>query len=821
MSERIVSPGVFTKEVDQSFLAGGIAAIGASIVGSTTKGPALIPTQITSFGEYQQIFGTYTNDSYVPFIVNDYLRNGNVITVTRLLYEDGYKLTNGAVAIIAESGSVKVVTHVLHPTQYISSVGASNIFDNLQTSNVGSGSVGIILSGSYNKDTSLPGAKPFLTPLASSVTCSINALSSNYVTTVFGRSAKSADYPVYVQYENNNATALFNNIGDVTTTAVAISNYEFLQDYQTSSTPFITSQTINGSSKQLFKIHTISHGTNTNHELKIGIKDIRLASEISDPNGYGTFTVQVRRVNTIAAGFFNDTPYSSADTDTLTETIEEFTNCNLDPNSTNYIARKIGNKLTTINDSGDIVTTGDYLNKSKYIRVEVDPAVQSQANDKILMPFGFEAPVSPIPMASASINLAAVSYKTDQLKGTSYNANVYYGFDYTNYNNLNYIAATPTSGSTTGSNTAFYLGTQTQDAAAGYPSLTTAYSGSLQAALESNSFSTNIKLSTRKFMVPLQGGFDGARPNLPKLGGADIKGTNVFGFDCSGPQTTGTKSYLKAFSLLSNADYYDMNLLITPGLIDNIHSNVTSAARTFAQNRQDTFYVMDIAGLTDSLSEVVDTATVIDNNYVASYWPWIQILNPVNNTPVWVPPSVVVPGVLSFNDAVSAPWYAPAGLNRGGLTGVISTYANLSQAQRDTLYEARVNPIANFPNQGICIWGQKTLQALPSALDRVNVRRLLIAVKKFIASSTKYLVFEQNSNQTRNRFLGIVNPYMEQVQANQGLYAFRVIMDATNNTPDVIDRNILYGQIFLQPTRTAEFIVLDFNIQATGAAFPD
>ena len=151
---------------------------------------------------------------------------------------------------------------------------------------------------------------------------------------------------------------------------------------------------------------------------------------------------------------------------------------------------------------------------------------------------------------------------------------------------------------------------------------------------------------------------------------------------------------------------------------------------------------------------------------------------------------------------------------------VTDTYIRLLQSDRDTLYEARVNPIANFVNDGVCIWGQKTLQARPSALDRVNVRRLLIAVKKFIASSTRFLVFEQNTASTRARFLSIVNPYLEQVKAQQGLFAFRVIMDETNNTPDVIDQNILYGQLFLQPTRTAEFIVLDFNIQPTGASFP-
>jgi phage tail sheath protein FI len=211
----------------------------------------------------------------------------------------------------------------------------------------------------------------------------------------------------------------------------------------------------------------------------------------------------------------------------------------------------------------------------------------------------------------------------------------------------------------------------------------------------------------------------------------------------------------------------------------------------------------------------------LNSNYTSTYYPWVRINNPGKNIPVWVPPSVVVPGVLAFNDAIAAPWYAPAGLTRGGLSTAVGTYKNLSQSDRDTLYEARVNPIANFPNEGIVIWGQKTLQDLPSALDRVNVRRLLIAVKKFIASSTRFLVFEQNTIATRNRFLNIVNPYLEQVRANQGLYAFRVIMDETNNTPDLIDMNIMYGQIFLQPTRTAEFIILDFNIQPTGASFPE
>ena len=826
MAERIVSPGVFTNEVDQSFLAGGVAQIGAAIVGSTVKGPALVPTQITSYGEFEQIFGSYTDDSYVPFVVNDYLRNGNVITVTRLLYEDGYSIENGAIGVIAKSGSgagaVETVTHILHPTQAVLGLGSvvnAAYFEDSVINNNSSGSFEIKVSGSFATDTTIPGFSAFLAGNGASVSASIVSTDNSYITKTYGKSPKSVDYPVYVQYENKAASSLFNNMADVTISLAQVtgSAYSFLEDYKTAATPFITSQKIGTTAKNLFKFHTLSHGTSVSTEVKIGIRDVRLASEVSDPNGYGTFTVEVRRVNTTN---IVNTPYSSQDTDRTPDIVESFTNLNLDPDSPRYISRVIGDRYSTITDAGDIVVNGDYPNLSKFIRVEVDPGVSEKTNSETLIPFGYVALTSPIPMYSSSLNLTATATLTSQVQ-TTFSSRNYFGFDFDNLNNLNYLSPIPTTFSTTGSNVDFYLGDVSQDAGANFPTSATAYSGSLTTALNANTFTDNVSVNTRKFMVPMQGGFDGARPNLPKLSGTNIKSTNTFGFDCSGIATTGTKAYNKAFALLSNADYYDMNMLITPGVIDSIHPLVTSAARNLVEQRQDTFYIMDSNALTDNIATVVQQVTNIDSNYAATYFPWVRVVDPGKNKPIFVPPSVVMPGVLAFNDAVTAPWYAPAGLTRGGLTTAIGTYKNLSQSNRDTLYENRVNPIANFPNEGICVWGQKTLQARPSALDRVNVRRLLIAVKKFIASSTRYLVFEQNTSATRNRFLTIVNPYLEQVRAQQGLSAFRVVMDETNNTPDVIDRNIMYGQIFLQPTRTAEFIVLDFNIQPTGASFPE
>ena len=821
MAERIVSPGVFTQETDQSFLQRGISEIGAAVIGSTVKGPAQVPTQIRSFSEFQEKFGGYTDESYIPFTVEEYLKNAGVVTVTRLLYEDGYALKNGALAIVAESASVKTVSHVLHPSQPVSTVGtANNVFEHAKFEDLTSGSFKIKISGSFTTDSTLPGYSAYLS--TDFISSSIDSTSNSYITKIFGTNSKTVDYPTYVQYENKNAFSAFNQSGEITMSLAIIEKYQFLQDFKEASTPFITSQQITGgASVNLMKFHTLSHGKYENYEVKVGIRDVRLASEVADPNGYGTFTVEVRKVNSQNIA---NSPFDSDDTDATPEIIETYTNCNLDPDSPNYVVRRIGDQYRTIDSNGKIFDNGEYPNLSNYIRVEVTENVKEGATDPSLVPFGFRSVNSPIPDVSGSagnLNLAAVSYATSQVVGGTYNSKNYYGFDFTNLNNLNYLSPLPTSGSNTGSNSDFYLGDMLQDTGSNFPSISAPYTGSLQTVLTAGTFGTNVAIGTRKFMVPFQGAFDGTRPNLPKLKGTNITSTNTLGFDCSTSTATGTKAYRKAFAALSNTDFFDINMLVIPGVIDRLHSNVTAEARQLAEDRQDTFYIMDAGALTDSISTVTNQVTSIDSNYTATYFPWVRIVDAGKNKPIFVPPSVVVPGALSFNDAVAAPWYAPAGLNRGSLTSVINTYEKLTQADRDELYEDRVNPIANFPNTGICIWGQKTLQARPSALDRVNVRRLLITVKKFIASATKFLVFEQNTVETRNKFLAIANPYLESVRTQQGLSAFRVVMDATNNTPDLIDQNILYGQIFLQPTRTAEFIVLDFNIQPTGASFPE
>ena len=278
--------------------------------------------------------------------------------------------------------------------------------------------------------------------------------------------------------------------------------------------------------------------------------------------------------------------------------------------------------------------------------------------------------------------------------------------------------------------------------------------------------------------------------------------------------------YTGSIKLLSNQDDYQFNVVTAPGLIFSLHPSQVNLLVTLAEGRQDCISVIDLVPYNSTIATVTNNVSTFNSSYAATYWPWLQSIDPNTAQTVWSPASVFIPGVYAFTDVSSDPWFAPAGLIRGALGGVVRAERKLTSGNRDTLYEANVNPIATFPGNGTVVFGQKTLQKTASALDRINVRRLLIALKAYIIQVSDNLVFEQNTIATRNNFLAQVNPYLESVQQRQGLYAFKVVMDETNNTADVIDRNQLVGQIYLQPTKTAEFIILDFNVLPTGATFP-
>ena len=476
----------------------------------------------------------------------------------------------------------------------------------------------------------------------------------------------------------------------------------------------------NGDGDNAFTLKTISEGVianssgseGTNNTLANGTSD-NVRWEIVNPNtSTGTFSLLVRRGD-------------DASNDKVI--LETFANVSMDPNSSDYIEKVVGNSKRTVTADGTeyyIKNEGTYLNRSKFVYVD-------------------------------SVSTPTLNY-----------------FD----NNGDAKTALTSS-------------------------IPVASSGSFNSA-------TGTVFTTA---------------NSPALFYETISNTNSQGFDAAAlGDTTSNGTYAVAFNLLANQDDFQFNLITAPGLIKgngNASSELTTLVNN-AQSRGDNLAVIDLVNWNSTISTVTAGATAIDSSYAATYWPWLQTIDPDTNKTVWVPASTMIPGVYAFNDRSAEAWFAPAGLNRGSLTTVVRAERKLTNGNRNTLYTANVNPIATFPNSGVVVFGQKTLQKKASALDRVNVRRLLIELKSFISQVADNLVFEQNTATTRNNFLSQVNPFLSSVQQRQGLFAFKVVMDDSNNTPDVIDRNQLVGQIFIQPTRTAEFIYLDFNILPTGATFP-
>jgi len=301
----------------------------------------------------------------------------------------------------------------------------------------------------------------------------------------------------------------------------------------------------------------------------------------------------------------------------------------------------------------------------------------------------------------------------------------------------------------------------------------------------------------------------------------DIYNNNTQGLNPA-VAANGKTAYEDAIDILSNKDQFDFDLLFMPGLIDGLsdHARIITRAISMVEDRGDALFVIDPTTKGSTVGQAQTAADGRNTNYGCFYYPWVQITDPDLGGNYWVPPSAIVPSVYSFNDYVSEKWFAPAGLNRGGLDMAVQTERFMTQNDRDNLYLKNVNPIATYPRSGVVVWGQKTLQKKRSALDRINVRRLLIAAKRFVAQTAKTLVFEQNTDETRARFINITEPFFERARERQGVYDYRIIIDERNNTPDVIDRNEMRAQIYLKPTKTAEFIIVDFVVLPTGAEFP-
>jgi hypothetical protein len=346
------------------------------------------------------------------------------------------------------------------------------------------------------------------------------------------------------------------------------------------------------------------------------------------------------------------------------------------------------------------------------------------------------------------------------------------------------------------------------------------------------------KIASRKFTFAPYGGWDGwdeyrtkrtNGDNYVKNGTKGILGLSkgIFNTFVTSEGDDGITSdyyaFLNGIYTFNNPEAVNINVFATPGidLRDNT-SLIENAVDMVETDRADSLYIIttpdvDVDGVVLSAEEAVDVVedSGIDSNYSATYWPWLQMNDTENNRYVWLPPTVEVVRNIALTDNVAFPWFAAAGLNRGTTTA-IKARVKLKLDERDNLYEGRINPMATFSDVGVVIFGNKTLQVRESALNRINVRRLLLQARKLISAVSIRLLFEQNDDVVRNQFLSLVNPILDNIRKERGLTDFRVTLD---DTPESIDRNELNGRIFIKPTRSLEFISIEFNITNTGASF--
>ena len=782
MAETIISPGVFTRENDISFIQPAPVVAGASIIGPTVKGPVEVPTLVTSYNDYVRKFGVIftsgsTSHEFLTSVAvkNYFQQGGGSVLVNRVVSGSFTRAANTTIFNTNESGILETSADALLPSiQANTTVGGPATYTGVASTTSGVSSTAaftVIVSGStaptVTSITATTAGSGYA--IGDTVTIAAGALGTGQLIT--GQNILSisngASYSlgsvtgakvVAMSSTNGSGTlSTFTVTGDGTNVS-ALTVLNIGTDHAAGNQITITNTALQaagfaGASGNL--IITLGSGT-TNVQNSTAVTFTLQADDIvsdipftletlgkgeiynnstlaSDPGKQNSDSSlmsgsadnvrwEVSNVNT-SQGTFTLSVRQGDDSLKNKTVLETFNDVSLDPNSTNYIESVIGTQVKSITTDGDgsryVQVTGEYINKSNFIRV------------------------------------SSVSAQT-----------------------LNYLG---TDG----------LTVETDSTGASYSaSLPIVQSGSFHGATGTNVHSG------------LNGYF------------GDISNTVSQGI------TDFPTSYAPIISVLENKEEYVFNVISAPGLIYEFsnHKTQLDSIISLTETRGDSIAIVDLVNYGDTVTNATTQAGLLNSSYAASYWPWLQTQSATGRAE-WIPASVVIPGVYAFTDNSSAPWFAPAGLVRGGITGVIQAERRLTRTQRDSLYNGKVNPIASFPGQGISVFGQKTLQTKASALDRVNVRRLLIELKKFIGDQARTLVFEQNTITTRNRFLASVNPYLESVVQRQGLFAYRVVMDDSNNTADVVDRNQLIGQIFIQPAKTAEFVVLDFTIEPTGATF--
>ena len=801
-----VSPGVYTSEKDLTFVAQSVGVTTLGIVGETLKGPAFEPILVSNFDEFKTYFGGTSpekdgdgNPKYeLPYMAKSYLQESNQLFVTRILGLTGYKPNKSfGIKTVGASGYNNIVVASLRSRGHYS--GQTLVLEVTSNASLTLSDTGVTVNPLAEFTINVTGT----TGGAKSFTCSLDSTSPKYISKVLGTSnfdKDKSDFPVYVDEVYPNYLNNMYRQGNVTGLSLsAVYNSEgdsYLNQWDTAQSPTVVSEVRGGQVADLFQVITISDGDSSNQHVKITIQNINLDS--------GEFDLLVRDFN---------------DTDDNLVVLEKFTRCSMNPDLAGYVARKIG------------TSDGEYELRSKYIMLNM-----SDNHPVDAFPAGFKG-FTAKSMTGSNV-LGNVSYKTqyfsagdqifagsgfsgltssgDKVKKVSLGLSSQDGFKY----DADLFMFKGNTGTTV--THGFHLSTNAS-------SITGVTYDCTSYDLEGNDKGDLDNINYRKFTFAVCGGFDGwdIYRSSRTLGDGYIFGKSTY--------TSGNTSNSGVFSTTAgNSDYYaflqgintyanpeavDINVFATAGINWNDHSSLTNQAIDIIENdRADSIYIMSapryMGETATSVADALD-AVSIDSNYSATYWPWIQVRDTDNATQLYIPPTGEVLKNIALTDNVSYPWFAVAGYQRG-LVNAIKADKKLTLDERDELYKGRINPIATFSDTGTIIWGNKTLQVRESALDRINVRRLLLRARKLISAVAVRLLFEQNDEQVRQEFLRLVNPILESIKKERGLYEFKVTV---SNDPEDIDANTLRGKIYVKPTRSLEFIDLEFIITPTGASF--
>lgn len=803
MAKKFVSAAVFTNEIDASFLAPGVGAIGAALIGTAPMGPALVPVVVTNFTEFTQFFGDLNEDHPLGYLARAYLKNSATANVVRVLGPVGRSAAGSTVdpgydaeaiwSITAGSGSAGAVMALLEIT-------ASH---DLQITDLTGDEFFVSITGSTDAGA--------LNEQQAGVTASFLTGSSKYVTKVLNADAtKFGELGYYVRDTYDYSLKTIGGADAIYSSGTfALTDFKF--GHNSGSTPWIKSQLFGGIVEyDLFRVHTLGHGEAENGRLKISIANVR-PSVVPSVSDFGLFDLEVR--------LFGDKDKSRI----LAE--NTYANLSLDPTSNNYICRRIGDKVQVYNQTLEKVEVfGDFENLSKLIRVEVTTGSIPDA----VLPWGFrgleKADLSVLSgtdpdtgvdadVVSAVLDLPLVADLLDKETQAEAKSNIYWGMETSLSGNIR--ARLTKYSKMTGSDADFTLTNVSGSSLANLEYNTSNPAANLKEPGTSTS-DTTLDPALAKFTIPVAFGFDGFDRRVENPLDNDTQLTAI--------SQIGVQALRQAVDIIRDPDFIDINLLVIPGIYSD---KVVEFALDAIEDRADALYIAEASGSSVDLisSEVQNRG--FDSNFASIYYPDVKVLDDVNNKIVRLPASIMAAGAVAFTDRVAFPWFAPAGLNRGGLTQEVVGFTvtdvvdRLKQSERDKLQENRINPIASFPAEGIAIWGQKTLQVAASALDRVNVRRLLIFARKLIASTSKFLVFEQNDATLQTQFRNLVNPILRDIQQKRGLQTFKVVSDVTNNPAESVARNILNGTIFLVPTKSAEFINIDFVVSPEGATFDE